>query len=156
MRCGSSSKLQSDCCIPLAGHHSVSFLFNSSPKTLKILTIFDAKIVLIGSEICYTFFSQQLVPQQPVLVCLSYYTKLALSLSLSCLWTMWSSHGFRLLFLFFRYRRFLAYFFLLENFCSVESVLEIKELSYDCDVFIIVFSGQSVWSLVLMNPSFFM
>ncbi len=37
----------------------------------------------------------------------------------------------------------------------MESVLEIKELSLDCDVFIIVFSVQSVRSFVLMNPSFF-
>jgi hypothetical protein len=82
VRCGSSSKLQSDCCIPLAGHHSVRFLFNSSPKTLKILTDFDAKIVLIGSEICYTFFSQQLVPQLGSVLLFVYPTTLS-SLSLS-------------------------------------------------------------------------
>jgi hypothetical protein len=31
--------------------------------------------------------------------------------------------------------------------------LEIKGLSLDCDVFIIFFSVQSVWSFVLMNPN---
>jgi hypothetical protein len=86
VRCGrgSSSKLQSDCCIPFAGHQSLRFLLNSSPKTLKILTDFDVKIVLIGSEICYIFFSQQLVPQLGSVLLFVYPTTLSsLSLSLS-------------------------------------------------------------------------
>jgi hypothetical protein len=63
---------------PSFGTFSLQFFSQDSEN-------FDAKIVLIGSEICYTFSSQQLVPRLGNVLLFVYPTTLSsLSLSRAC------------------------------------------------------------------------